>query len=140
MKIHLIDTTNQREVNRFVDFPFKLYQDHPYYVPMLKAGQRKLLDKTQHPFFKHSEADFFIVEEGDQVLARICVMENTAYNSYQKEKAAFIGYFDVAENIEAARMIFRQVDEWASARGLDTIYRPQGTAGCIRRRCPRGRL
>ena len=131
MKIHLIDTTDKRDVNRFVDFPYKLYQNHPYYVPMLKAGQRKLLDKTQHPFFQHSEADFFIVEEDDEVLARICVMENTAYNSYQKEKAAFIGYFDVAENIEAARIIFRQVDEWASARGLDTIYGPKGLLGAF---------
>ncbi|MBN2044194.1 MAG: GNAT family N-acetyltransferase [Anaerolineales bacterium] len=131
MKTHLIDTTDKDDVNRFVDFPYKLYKNHPYYVPMLKAGQRKLLDKTKHPFFKHSEADFFIVEVRGEVLARICVMENTAYNSYQKEKAAFIGYFDVAENIEASRMIFRQVDEWAAARGLDTIYGPKGLLGAF---------
>jgi hypothetical protein len=131
MKTHLIDTTNKRDVNRFVDFPYKLYKNHPYYVPMLKAGMRKQMDKTKHPFFTHSEADFVIVEEGNEVLARVCVMENTAYNNHQNEKSAFIGYFDVVEDIEAARMIFRKVDEWVTARGLDTIYGPKGLLGAF---------
>ena len=131
MEIKLIDTTSTRDVNQWVDFPYKLYHGHPYYVPMLKAGQRKLLDKSVHPFYQHSEADFFVVEEHGEVLARVCVMENTAYNSYQNENAAFIGFFDAAENIEAVRMLFRQVDIWASARGLDTIYGPKGLLGAF---------
>ena len=44
MKTRLIDTTSKRDVNKFVDLPYKLYKGHPYYVPMLKAGQRKLLE------------------------------------------------------------------------------------------------
>jgi len=131
MEIKLIDSTSKRDVDQWVDFPYKLYKGHPYYVPMLKAGQRKLLDRSAHPFFQHSEADFFVVEEKGEVLARVCVMENTAYNDYQKEKSAFIGFFDSAENIEAARMLFRQVDAWVSARGLDTIYGPKGLLGAF---------
>ena len=131
MEFKLIDTTSKPNVDLWVDFPYKLYNGHPYYVPMLKAGQRKLLDKSVHPFYQHSEADFFVVEEHGEVLARVCVMENTAYNSYQNENAAFIGFFDAAENIEAVRMLFRQVDIWASARGLDTIYGPKGLLGAF---------
>ena len=131
MEIKLIDTTSKRDVNKWVDFPYRLYKGHPFYVPMLKAGQRKLLDRSAHPFYQHSEADFFVTEDNGEVLARISVMENTAYNSYHDEKAAFIGFFDAAENIETARGLFRRVDEWTSGRDLDTIYGPKGLLGAF---------
>lgn len=129
MQIHTIDTTSKKDVNRWVDLPYRLYKDNPYYVPMLKGGVRKLLDKTRHPFFEHSEADFLIAEQDGEVLARICVMENRHYNEYHGEKAAFFGYFDCAEDIEAARAIFNAVSEWTAARGLDTVYGPKGLIG-----------
>ncbi|HKJ27543.1 MAG TPA: GNAT family N-acetyltransferase [Anaerolineales bacterium] len=124
-----VDTTSKKDVNRWVDFPYHLYENHPYYVPMLKGGVRKLLDKTSHPFYEHSDADFFIAEKNSEVQARICVMENRHYNEHQNEKAAFFGYFDCAENIEAARAVFRAACEWAAARGLETVYGPKGLLG-----------
>ncbi|NIW43423.1 MAG: GNAT family N-acetyltransferase, partial [candidate division Zixibacteria bacterium] len=124
-----IDPNSPSDVNRWVDFPFSLYQGHPCWIPLLKNGIKKLLDKNQHPFYQHSEADFFVVENAGEVAARICVMENTRYNDYHNEKAAFIGYFDVIEDKEAARQILSQVDEWANQRGLETIYGPKGMLG-----------
>jgi hypothetical protein len=129
MQTHKIDTTSKKEVNRWVDFPYKLYENNPHYVPMLKGGARKLLDKTSHPFYEHSDADFFIAEENGEVLARICVIENRHYNQHQGEKSAFFGYFDCAENIDAARAVFSAASDWAAARGLDTIYGPKGLLG-----------
>ena len=129
MKVLKIDPTSKYDVNRWVDFPFMLYRGHPNWVPLLKNGVRKLLDKNLHPYYQHSEADFFLVEDGGDVVARICVMENTRYNQHQGEKAAFFGYFDVVEEVEVARMILSRAEEWAANRGLDTIYGPKGLSG-----------
>lgn len=129
MQTRKIDVNSKKDVNVWVDFPYKLYEDHPYYVPMLKGGQRKLLDKRSHPFYQHSDAAFFVVEENGEVQVRICLMENRHYNQYQNEKAAFFGYFECIENIEAARTIFKSAFEWAAERGLDTIYGPKGLLG-----------
>jgi hypothetical protein len=131
MKLRKIDTTSKNDVNRWVDFPYSLYEDHPYWVPLPKGGVRKLLDKSLHPYYQHSEADFFVVEDDGEVIAKICLMENNLYNQHQDEKSAFIGYFDVVENIDAARMIFNHAFEWAAARRLDTIYGPKGLMGAF---------
>jgi hypothetical protein len=131
METRVIDTTLKRDVNKWVDLPYRLYRDHPYYVPMLKTGARKLLERTHNPYFQHSDADFLVVEQDGEVLARVCVMENKTYNSYQDQRAAFIGYYDAAENIEASRMLFKAVDQWAAERGLDTIYGPKGMVGAF---------
>ena len=129
MKTSLIDITSKQEVNRFVDFPFRLYKDHPYWVPPLKSGARKILDKTVHPFFQHSDADFLIAEQDGAVTARICVMENKLYNQHHDEKAAFFGFFDCVDDVEAARSVFDRAFEWAAARGLNKIYGPKGLIG-----------
>jgi hypothetical protein len=131
MQTRAIDTTSRRDVDKWVDLPYRLYYGHPYYVPLLKAGQRKLLDRTRNPYFRHSDADFLIVEDGGEVLARICVMENKAYNQYQGQKACFVGYYDAVEDIEASRTLFRAVDEWARARSLDSLYGPKGMVGAF---------
>ena len=129
MQTRKIDPISKTDINRWVELPYRMYKDHPCWVPLLKNGMRKLLDKKQHPFYQHSEADFFVVEHGDEVLGRICVMENTRYNQHHGERAAFIGYFEVVQDLEAARKIFSRVFEWALARGLDTIYGPKGLLG-----------
>jgi len=129
MQIHKIDTTSRNEVNRWVELPYQLYKEHPCYVPMLKDGARKLLNKNSYPYYEHSDADFFIAEENGEVQARICVMENRHYNQHQGEKTAFFGYFDCAENVEAARAVFRAACDWASTRGLDTAIGPKGLLG-----------
>ena len=82
MQTRKIDTSSRKDVNRWVDFPYRLYKDHPYWVPMLKSGVRNLLDKNKHPYYQHSEADFFVVEDKGEVVAKVCAMENTLYNQY----------------------------------------------------------
>lgn len=129
METRIIDPNSKSDINLWVDFPFRMYHNHPYWVPLLKNGIKKLLNKNLHPYYRHSDADFLVVEDSNSVLARVCVMENTRYNQYHDEKAAFIGYFDVVEEIDAARLIFNRVFEWASERGLDTIYGPKGLLG-----------
>ncbi|MCB2179706.1 GNAT family N-acetyltransferase [bacterium] len=131
MQTRLIDTSSKTDVNRWVDFPYWLYENHPYWVPLLKSGARRLLDKNKHPYYRHSEADFFVVEHQGEVIARICAMENTLYNQYQDEKAAFIGYFDVVEDQEAAKILLDRVEAWAADRGLDSIYGPKGMMGAF---------
>lgn len=129
MQIRKLDTTQKRERARFVDFVFDLYEGHPLWVPPLRGDAMNLLDASKHPFYEHSYADFFVVEEGDRVLGRMAMLENRSFNNFHNSKTAFFGYFEVIENIEVARLLLRQANEWAKGHGLDLIIGPRGLAG-----------
>lgn len=129
MKIIKIDQNYSKDVSLWVDFPFRLYKDCVQWVPPLKSGAKKLLVRHKHPFYQHSDADFFVVKKGAEVLGRICLFENKHYNEYNQEKAAFFGYFDVVEDLEAARALFNFGDEWARKRDLNVIFGPKGFIG-----------
>ena len=67
--IKKINTEVKQEVNQFVNFPFGLYRDVAAWVPPITADIKTMLNKNKHPFYEHSEADFFVAEEnGNHIL------------------------------------------------------------------------
>lgn len=129
MQIRKLDTTQKKERARFVDFVFDLYKDSPLWVPPLRSDAMNVLDQAKHPFYEHSYADFFVVEDGERVLGRMAMLENRNYNGFHKTKAAFFGYFEVVEDIEVARLLLRTAVEWTVSHNLDTIIGPRGVVG-----------
>ncbi len=129
MQIRKLDTTKKSERARFVDFIFDLYKGNPLWVPPLYSEAMKALDATKHPFYEHSYADFFVVEEGDRVLGRMAMLENRSFNNFHHTKTAFFGYFEVIEDIEVARMLLARAKDWAREHKLDTVVGPRGLIG-----------
>jgi ribosomal protein S18 acetylase RimI-like enzyme len=126
MQVRFIDTGNSKDVDKFVDFPFRLYAENQLWVPPLVSSARKILNKEKHPFYAHSEADFLLAEEGGRVIGRLSVMENRNFNDYRQTKAAFFGYMEVVEDEAVSQALFSKALAWARERGLDTIMGPRG--------------
>jgi hypothetical protein len=49
---------------------------------------RTMLDRQKHPFYEHSDADFFLVARDGGDVGRIAVLENRRYNEYQGTRQA----------------------------------------------------
>lgn len=129
MHVRKLDTTRADEREKFVNFIFDLYKDAPLWVPPLRSDALNGLDKSKHPYYQHSNADFFLVEENGRTLGRMAMLENTNFNNYHKSRVAFFGYFEVVENVAAAHALLATGVEWARARGLDSIIGPRGLVG-----------
>ncbi len=126
MPIRKIDTSQAQDVRQFINFPFELYGDCPQWVPPLVPDMKLALNRDRYPFYRHSEADFFVAEEGDRTLGRITAIHNRRYNEYHGCRTAFFYYFEVVQDFEVARALFNAVFEWALDRGLDEVVGPRG--------------
>ncbi len=126
LTIEKVDTGNKRQVKRFVDFYYGLYNDCPQWVPPLYIDAYLPLNRRKHPFFEHSEADFFLAVRDGQVVGRSCGGINRPFNDYHKTKKAQFYFFDTINDLEVARALFAAVCEWAKARGMDTLIGPKG--------------
>jgi hypothetical protein len=126
LTVEKIDTNNKAQVRRFVTIPYRLYENHPQWVPPLFIDAETQLNRKKHPFYEHSDADFFIgVRDGHDV-GRIAALENRRFNDYHGTRQAQFYLFDCEDDAEAARLLFEQVFEWARKRQLDTIVGPKG--------------
>jgi GNAT superfamily N-acetyltransferase len=124
--IEKIDTNDKRQAKRFVQFFYDLYKDCPQFVPPLYIDAYLPLNRRKHPFFEHSDADFFVAIRDGKVVGRICSAENKPFNKYHKTKKAHFYSFDSINDLEVARALFDAAFDWARARGLDTMIGPKG--------------
>ncbi len=122
-----INTRDEHQVNQFIRFPFSIYADCDRWVPPLETDMKKMLDRGRHPFYRESEAAFFIVyDDNSNPKGRIAILNNRRYNLYNHCDYAFFYLFDVIEDIEAAKLLFDAGEQWARQRGLKTLMGPKG--------------
>jgi len=103
-----------------------LYKDCPEWVPPPFGDAYLPLNRKKHPFFEHSDADFFLAVDDGRVVGRICAAENKPFNEYHKTRKAHFYAFDSVNEQRVADLLFNAVFDWARARGLDTVIGPKG--------------
>jgi hypothetical protein len=126
LTVSQIDTSDHSQVNRYVMYPFKLYANHPQWVPPFIGDIKLMLNKNKHPFYEFSDADFFMAEKGGEIVGRISVMENRPFNKYHGTKQAQFYLFECENDQEVANALFERGFEWAKKRGLDAVVGPKG--------------
>jgi len=126
LKIRKINTRNKKDVKKFIQFPFDLYKDSPCWVPQLRGDTGKVLDKDKHPFYQHSEADFFLAEDNNRILGRIAAIANSRSNSANNLDTVFFYYYESIDDSEVSGALFNEVENWTKERGHTQVYGPKG--------------
>ena len=76
---------DKQGLKEFVELPYTLYRDDPYWVPPLRIAVKELLDRRKHPFYAGAEAEFFIARRGSRVAGRV-PPSSTAHTIASTEK------------------------------------------------------
>jgi GNAT superfamily N-acetyltransferase len=126
LSIEKVDTANKSQVKRFVNYYYDLYRGCPQWVPPLFMDAYLPLNRKKHPFFEHSDGDFFLAVRDGQVVGRIFAGANIPFNDYHKTKKAQFYFFDAENDLSTAQALFDAAYDWARKRGLDTMIGPKG--------------
>lgn len=121
-----VDPRSHRQVHQFIQLPFDLYRHHPNWVPPLVGDMFGVFDREQHPFYEHSDAAFFMVENDGKILGRIAVLHNRNFCAHHNLELGFFYFFDAVEDEQVAKMLADASAEWAKSRGLKGIYGAKG--------------
>ncbi len=124
--LHPVDTDSRADVQRFLHLPFRLYRGHPLWVPPILIDAATQLNRRKHPFYEHSDAEFFLARRDGQDVGRIALLENRRYNAYHGKRQAQFYLFECVDDLEVARALFERGYEWARARGLNQLVGPKG--------------
>ena len=114
----------KRDRKDFLSFPYRLYRDHPVWVPPVRMADGLLMDRKKNPFFAHAEAQHFLARRGGRVVGRIAAIENRLHNEFHGDKLGFFGWFDVEPDPEAATALVEAARAWVAGRGLVAMRGP----------------
>jgi hypothetical protein len=126
MSIVIREVSSPRDLHAFIKFPFKLYKNHPYWVPPLLFDERNTLDRKKNPAFDHCTATYWLAERNGEVLGRIAGIINHGYLKVWGRKAARFGWFDLIDDGEVASALIGTVEQWARTHGMTELQGPLG--------------
>jgi hypothetical protein len=124
IRIVEVESKTQEEKD-FISLPFTVYRDNPHYVPWFNRQMKKIISR-RHPYFAHSDGEFFLALRENEPVGRIALLEPRRYNEYQNRREARFYFFEAKDDLDAVRAMFDHAEEWAKARNLDRIVGPQG--------------
>lgn len=124
--ISILHATTARDVKRFVELPFRLYNaaEHPHWVPPLKASVFDALDDRRNPFYDEAARALFIAVRDGVDVGRIAAIENRAHNKFHDDRSGFWGFFESVNDQAVADALFDAAERWLAARGLATMRGP----------------
>jgi hypothetical protein len=126
MNVIKIDSINKRDLMKFIQFPFDLYKKNAYWVPQMRAETKALMSKDEHPFYRHSDADFFIAEDKGKTVGRIAAISNTRANRSRNLNSAYFYFFECVDDTNVSKVLFNEVLAWARSKGHNQVYGPKG--------------
>ena len=127
--VEIVAVQDKPSLEQFVDLPYRLYRNHPYWVPPLRMAQKELLNTRKHPFYAHAEIQCFLARRDGQVCGRVAAIVDRNYNEFQKEDAGFFGFFESMDDVEVARAVMQSARKWLLERGVKVIVCPAPQMG-----------
>ena len=112
----------------FVDLPFRLYKDNPYWVPPLKDEAMGLITPGKNPFFEHAVAQLFLAERDGRVVGRISASIDHMWTPMPPEQGGGSdmgnwGYLD-AEDKSVGDALIAAAEGWLKSKGVTRSMGP----------------
>lgn len=126
MSLSLRRVETARDLSAFIDFPSRLFNGNPYYVPGLRLDDRNTLDPTRNPAFEFCEAAYWLAEREGRIVGRVAAILNRRYVEKWGNKYARFGFIDFVEDFEVAKALIGAVEGWAREKGMEGVHGPLG--------------
>jgi len=126
VQINKVNLDSKAEVERFVQFQYDLYKDCPQFCPPFRSDIKLMLNKKKHPFYEHSDGEFYVALKDGKVVGRIGVFINNLFNDYHKVKKGQFYFFDCIDDQEVADALFNTAIEYCRVRGITDLVGPKG--------------
>ncbi len=121
----VIEAVNSRKgMSEYVQFPFKLYKDDPYWVPPLIEERLAYFDTKKNPLWEHARYQLFTARRAGHIVGTIGGVVNDNHNKVHNELAGGWGFFESVNDPEVAGALLQAAEDWSRLQGMNLIRGP----------------
>jgi hypothetical protein len=127
LEVRALDLGDKRAIERFLRVPWVLgMPEEPHWIPPLLDDYRRMLDPNKSPFLAHGELACFLALRGETPVGRISAQLDFDFDKHWPEEhgVASFGFFECADDVEAARALFSAAEAWARGKGRARLRGP----------------
>lgn len=114
---------NKKDLNDFVEIPWKIYAGDPNWVAPLKMAVKDLFKKN-HPFYQTGHIKAWIATRDGEDIGRIAAIVNNAHNDYHNEKTGFFGFVEAIDSKVVWESLLETAENYLRKQGMQQIRGP----------------
>ena len=115
-------TSRQRK--QFLEFPWTIYRNDPYWIPPLRIDQKENVGYARNPFYDRNRIQTFLAYRGGEVVGRIAAILNLGHINRYDDVRGFFGFFESIDDQEVANGLFDAVRDWFADQGIFKLRGP----------------
>ena len=125
-KIDIKKVSSQGDYQTFVEFPFTLYRDNPFWVPPLVKDEIETLDPKLNPVYQNATASLFLAYKNGEVVGRVAAIINWIEVKEIKKNKVRFGWFDFIDDTNVSKTLIEAVISFGKKHKMETIEGPVG--------------
>jgi len=120
-----IKLVNDRKTFKdFINFPYLLYKDNPYWLPPIKSDEKKMW--TAHPALKFVDLKKWVVYFKSRPVGRIAAAINRKYNEKTGLQYGRISGLEMYNDEKAFNLLMDTATGWLKQEGMQKVHGPLG--------------
>ena len=116
--------TNSRQRKQFLELPWTIYRNDPYWIPPLRLDQKENVGYTHNPFYDRNQIQTFLAYRGGEVVGRIGAILNQGHINRYDDRRGFFGFFESIDDQEVANGLFNAARDWFADQGIFKLRGP----------------
>jgi GNAT superfamily N-acetyltransferase len=125
-EIEIKRVETKKELRRFIDLHYDLYENCPYDVPSLVMSEMDSLDKRRNAAFDFCEAEYYLAYKDGKLVGRVAAIINHHANEKWGNKSVRFGWIDFINDIDVLKALLKTVEDYGRQHGMTEIVGPLG--------------
>ncbi len=126
MSIKIVELNDKKTLKDFVELPYKLYKNNKYWVPPIKADEKKALLPEKNPAYEFSKVKFWLAYKDGKCVGRIGGIINALWIEKNGKNYGRFTRPEFIDEPEVANLLFKTVEEWLRSEGMEKMHGPLG--------------
>jgi len=99
-------------------------REDPNWIPPLELLERRRIQRGSNPFFEFGDAELFMAWHDGAPVGRISAQINRRHREQHHDATGHFGFFDCADDVDAARALINAAANWLRSRGAVHMIGP----------------
>lgn len=124
MTITVRHALTKSDKKAFVDLPWTLYKDDPYWVPPLRQDMWDTIDSDNNPLFHCGPHCLFLAEKDGRVVGRIMTAIDHDLNRVRGQAWGYFSLLECTNDAAVAQALLSSAEEWLRIHGASVCRGP----------------
>lgn len=119
--------SGKKDLTKFIDFHYDLYEGNEYDVPNLFSDELKTLSHDKNAAFDFCEAEYYMAfDEKGKMVGRVAAIINHKANERWGRQSVRFGWLDFIDDMDVSRALISAVEDYGRRKGMKEMVGPLG--------------